>query len=79
MFTDNCNPAKAALFSGQFAPRAGNYTVENSERGLAKQRKLIPAENTWFLDEDIVTISELLQQNGYKTTHEPSEIFPFRR
>lgn len=65
----NCNPARAALFSGQYSPRTGVYTVENSERGRAEERKIIPTENTWFLDEDNLTITEILQQNGYKTAH----------
>lgn len=65
----NCNPARAALFSGQYSPRTGVYTVENSDRGIAEHRKLIPTENTIFLDEDNVTFAEVLQQNGYKTAH----------
>jgi len=65
----NCAPSRAALFSGQYAPRTGIYTVGNSERGEAEHRKLIPVENTLFLDEDNLTIAELLQRNGYKTAH----------
>ena len=65
----NCAPARAALFSGQYSPRTGIYTVGHSDRGRPEDRKIIPTENTWFLDQDNLTISEVLQQNGYKTAH----------
>lgn len=65
----NCAPSRAALFSGQYAPRTGVYTVQNSDRGSAQQRKLIPIENTLYLAEEHLTIAEVLQENGYKTAH----------
>lgn len=65
----NCAPSRAALFSGQYSPRTGIYTVENSERGEAKHRKLIPTENTLFLNKSNITIAEVLQQDGYRTAH----------
>lgn len=65
----NCNPSRSALFSGQYAPRTGVYTVENSNRGKASERKLIPTKNKLFLAEGNLTITELLQQNGYNTAH----------
>lgn len=67
--SSNCAPARTALFSGQYSPRTGVYTVENSDRGRVEQRKIIPTENKWFLDEDNLTIPEILQNNGYSTAH----------
>lgn len=65
----NCVPSRAALFSGQYAPRTGIYTVANSDRGPDEQRKLIPVENKLYLDEENLTITEILQENGYRTAH----------
>lgn len=65
----NCAPSRAALFSGQYAPRTGVYTVENSDRGDARHRKIVPTKNILFLDENNITIADMLQQNGYKTAH----------
>jgi len=75
LFTDayancaNCAPTRAALMSGQYAPRTGVYTVNSPERGPAAQRRLIPAPNTTTLSADIVTLAESLQQAGYTTAH----------
>lgn len=65
----NCAPSRAALFSGQYAPRTGIYTVANSDRGPTEERKLIPIENQLFLDEENLTIAEVLQDHGYRTIH----------
>lgn len=65
----NCAPSRAALFSGQYAPRTGVYTVSNSDRGQSIHRKLIPTPNTEYLADSILTIAEVLQQHGYKTAH----------
>src|SRR3954453_14972631 len=35
----NCAPARAALMTGQYAPRTGVYTVGSLERGAAADRK----------------------------------------
>lgn len=61
----NCAPARACLMSGQYGPRHGVYTVNNSDRGPSKRRKLIPIENTTDLLSDIVTIAEALKPAGY--------------
>jgi len=61
----NCAPTRASLMSGQYSPRHGVYTVGSSERGQAKQRKLIPIANKTTLDADVVTLAEALKGAGY--------------
>lgn len=65
----NCAPTRAALLSGMYAPRTGVYTVNNSDRGPAAQRRLIPMPNTTTLAPGIVTLAESLQAAGYTTAH----------
>ncbi|GEA13177.1 sulfatase [Alteromonas sp. KUL49] len=63
----NCAPSRAVLMSGQYSPRHGVYTVGSSERGNEKTRKIIPTPNTPYLDNDIVTMAEMLESRGYTT------------
>lgn len=63
----NCAPSRAALLSGQYAPRTGVYTVGSSSRGNSKDRKLIPTKNKEELRPDIITIAEALKNDGYAT------------
>lgn len=53
--------------TGHYPPRHGVFTVGNSDRGKAKNRKLIPIKNTEILDEKFVTLGEALQAKGYRT------------
>ncbi len=63
----NCAPSRACLMTGQYTPRHGVFTVGNSDRGKAKNRKLIPVKNTQLLDEKFETIAEALKKAGYQT------------
>jgi len=63
----NCAPSRAGLLSGMYSPRHGIYTVNSSERGKSKHRKLIPTANTLTLHDSIVTIAETLNKSGYTT------------
>ena len=65
----NCAPSRACVFSGQYTPRHGVYTVASSERGNAKHRKLIPTENSTVLPDEKVTMAEALRAGGYVTCH----------
>lgn len=65
----NCAPTRAALMSGMYAPRTGVYTVGNPDRGNASGRMLIPTPNKTKLDEEVVTMAEVLQDAGYTTAH----------
>jgi len=67
--SSNCAPSRAALFTGQYAPRTGVYTVANSDRGESARRKLIPTENTLYIEDEDLTVAEVLQQQGYRTAH----------
>ncbi len=63
----NCAPSRAAIMSGQYAPRTGVYTVGSSERGELEWRALIPTPNQHRLDADKITIAESLKPAGYTT------------
>ena len=65
----NCAPSRASVFSGQYGPRHGVYTVGTSARGEVIDRKLIPIKNTVHLAPEIETLSEVLQAGGYRTIH----------
>lgn len=65
----NCAPSRASLFSGQWAPRTGVYTVGNSTRGKSADRKLIPIKNTIYFRPDMLTFVQVLKDHGYNTCH----------
>ncbi|MGC6466940.1 MAG: sulfatase [Akkermansiaceae bacterium] len=63
----NCAPSRACLMTGTYSPRHGVFTVGNSDRGKAADRKLIPIKNTTILDPKFTTIAEALKTRGYQT------------
>jgi arylsulfatase A-like enzyme len=63
----NCAPSRACLMSGQWTPRHGIYTVDNSDRGKSKDRKLIPTINNEYLPDNNLIIAEILRSAGYTT------------
>ncbi|HKK73584.1 MAG TPA: sulfatase [Saprospiraceae bacterium] len=63
----NCAPSRACLLSGLQTPRHGIYTVGSSERGKSSTRKLIPTQNKKVLPDEMLTLAEVLQENGYLT------------
>jgi arylsulfatase A-like enzyme len=63
----NCAPTRAALMSGQYAPRTGIYTVGTLARGEDAFRKMVPPENVTKLPLDKVTIAAALKKAGYAT------------
>ena len=63
----NCAPSRACCLTGQSTPRHGVYTVGGSARGKAQDRKLVPIENTLFIDDDNLTFAHVLQSVGYRT------------
>jgi arylsulfatase A-like enzyme len=64
----NCAPSRACCLTGQYTPRHGIYTVNNSDRGETADRKLIPVENTLHIKQDNQTIAEALRDSGYRTS-----------
>lgn len=65
----NCAPSRACVFSGQWSPRHGVYTVGNSDRGKSSTRKLIPIANRIHLPPEVVTLAQALKAGGYRTIH----------
>ncbi len=63
----NCQPTRAAMMSGQYAPRTGVYTVGSTSRFDTSSRPLVPVENAEGLASEKVTIAEALKQAGYAT------------
>jgi arylsulfatase A-like enzyme/HEAT repeat protein len=63
----NCTPTRAALMTGQYAPRTGMYTVGSLERGTPAQRKMLVPVNVTNLPLDRVTIAGALKSAGYAT------------
>lgn len=63
----NCQPTRAALMSGQYAPRTGIYTVGGIDRFNWQSRPLRPVDNVTSLPLDRKTIADQLKSAGYKT------------
>ncbi len=63
----NCAPTRAALLSGQYAPRTGIYTVGSIDRFNWQSRPLRPVDNQTRLPLDKVTLPQALKAAGYVT------------
>lgn len=63
----NCQPTRAALMSGQYAPRTGVYTVGGIDRFDWTSRPLRPVDNVTSLPLDKITIAQTLKAAGYAT------------
>lgn len=63
----NCAPSRAAILSGQYAPRTGVYTMATGDMGNATQRKLLTPKNNMNLPPEVYTLAELLRDHGYAT------------
>lgn len=63
----NCAPSRASLISGKYSPRHGVFAVGSTSRGPKDEMKLIPVENTDYLDPHFVTVAEALKKEGYQT------------
>lgn len=61
----NCAPSRAAVMSGQYAPRHGVYTVGSSARGPREQQQLLTPKNNSELGDEVVTVAEVLNKAGY--------------
>jgi arylsulfatase A-like enzyme len=63
----NCQPTRAAFWSGQYAPRTGVYTVGSIERFAWRTRPLRPVDNVVQLPLDKITLAQGLKAAGYAT------------
>lgn len=66
----NCSPTRAALLSGQYAPRNGNgvYNVDDLNRGDGTPPLVGPSQNE-DVPSSTVTVAESLRAAGYVTAH----------
>jgi arylsulfatase A-like enzyme len=65
--SQNCAPTRAALMSGQYAPRTGIYTVGTLERGEAADRRMKVPANVNQLPLDKFILPQALKAAGYAT------------
>ena len=63
----NCAPTRAALMTGQYAPRTGVYTVGAIDRFDWASRPLRPVDNVTNLPLDRVLLPQVLKGAGYAT------------
>ena len=67
-----CSPSRASLLNGQFTARHGLTQYDGAKsgqnwKGLNRHTKLLPPEFNHHLDQEDVTLPEVLQDNGYAT------------
>lgn len=63
----NCQPARAAIMTGQYGPRTGVYTVGGIDRFNWQSRPLRPVDNVAELPAEKTTLAQMLKGAGYKT------------
>ena len=63
----NCQPTRAALMTGQYAPRTGVYTVGGIDRFDWRSRPLRPVDNLNELPLGKKTVAESMKAAGYAT------------
>ncbi len=63
----NCAPSRASIMTGLYTPNHGILTVDSSERGNPKERKLVPVKNITELSPEFITLGKLLKKGGYST------------
>ncbi len=63
----NCTPTRAALMSGQYAPRTGVYTVGGIDRFDWSMRPLRPVDNVTELPLDRAIVAQQLKAANYAT------------
>lgn len=65
----NCAPSRAAIMSGQYAPRTSVYTMFTGDMGDEHLRRVLTPPNKQYLEPKVITIAEMLRNAGYRTAH----------
>lgn len=65
----NCAPSRAAIMSGQYAPRTDVYTMFTGDMGNEHLRRVLTPPNKMHLEPKVITIAEVLRSAGYRTAH----------
>lgn len=65
----NCAPSRAAIMSGQYAPRTEVYTMMTGDMGDARLRHVVTPPNKTYLEPKVITLAEMLKDAGYRTAH----------
>jgi arylsulfatase A-like enzyme len=63
----NCAPGRAAIMSGQYAPRTDVYTMMSGDMGDKQLRRVLVPPTKMYLEPKIVTLAEMLKGAGYRT------------
>jgi arylsulfatase A-like enzyme len=65
----NCASSRAAIMSGQYAPRTEVYTMMTGDMGDARLRRVQTPPNKMYLEPKVITLAETLKAAGYRTAH----------
>ena len=65
----NCAPSRACLMTGLDVAEHGVFTVAPAARGKKENRKLVPPKTRRTLEDDEITIAEMLKDSGYRSAH----------
>ena len=65
----NCAPSRACLMTGLDVAEHGVFTVAPAARGKKENRKLVPPKTRRTLEDDEITIAEMLKGSGYRSAH----------
>jgi arylsulfatase A-like enzyme len=63
----NCAPSRAAIMSGQYAPRTHVYTMIKGNMGDTRLHRVITPANKLYLEPSVITLAEMLKSAGYRT------------
>ena len=77
--SQNCTPTRAALMSGQYAPRTGVYTVQSLDRGPLLERRMNVLKNSTKLELDKFILPRALKTAGVLRIGEGRTLQPPRR